>query len=137
MILLAHSYYLRHDAKQLARMKPYAPLSTLLAAALLRERGHEVVVFDAMLAAGTEEFRAALAASRPSLVGILEDNFNYLTKMCTVQMRDATIEMIGVAREYGCRVVVNGSDSTDHPERYLDAGAEAVLVGEAEMGRFQ
>ena len=133
MILLAHSYYLRHDPKQLARMKPYAPLSTLLAAALLREREHDVIVFDAMLATGVDQFRAVLQATRPRLVGILEDNFNYLTKMCTVRMREATIEMIAAARAAGCRVVVNGSDSTDHPERYLDAGAEAVIIGEAEL----
>jgi anaerobic magnesium-protoporphyrin IX monomethyl ester cyclase len=134
MILLAHSYYLRHDPKQLARMKPYAPLSTLLAAALLRDRDHEVVVFDAMLAAGVDEFRAMLAATQPALVGILEDNFNYLTKMCTVRMREATVEMIAAARAAGARVVVNGSDSTDHPARYLDAGAEAVIIGESETG---
>jgi anaerobic magnesium-protoporphyrin IX monomethyl ester cyclase len=133
MILLAHSYYLRHDPKQLARMKPYAPLSTLLAAALLRERGHETVVFDAMLASGVDEFRAVLRATGPALVGILEDNFNFLTKMCTVRMREATLEMIAAARDAGCRVVVNGSDSTDHPERYLAAGADAVIVGEAEL----
>jgi anaerobic magnesium-protoporphyrin IX monomethyl ester cyclase len=132
MILLAHSYFLRHDPKQLARMRPYPPLATLLAAALLRDRGHEVTLFDAMLAQDTDEFRAALAASRPSIVAILEDNFNYLTKMCTVRMREATIEMIGAARDRGCRVVVNGSDSTDHPALYLRAGADAVLLGEAE-----
>jgi hypothetical protein len=36
MILLAHSYYLRHDPKKLARVKPNAPLSTLLAATRVR-----------------------------------------------------------------------------------------------------
>lgn len=132
MILLAHSYFLRHDPKQLERMRPYPPLATLLSAALLRERGHDVSLFDAMLARGTEEFRAALAAARPAVVGILEDNFNYLTKMCTVRMREATLAMIAAAREHGCRVVVNGSDSTDHPARYLDAGADAVILGEGE-----
>lgn len=133
MILLAHSYYLRDDAKQFARMRPYAPLATLLAAALLRDRAHDITVFDAMLAHGTDDFRAALATSRPRIVGILEDNFNYLTKMCTVRMREATLEMVRAARDHGCRVVVNGSDSTDHPALYLDAGADAVLLGEAEL----
>jgi anaerobic magnesium-protoporphyrin IX monomethyl ester cyclase len=40
--------------------------------------------------------------------------------------------MVRVARERGCRVAVNGSDATDHPRRYLDAGADAVLPGEAD-----
>src|SRR5438477_3340982 len=90
MILLAHPYFLRDDAKQLARMKPYPPLATLLAAAVLREQGHDVSLFDAMLADGVDQFRAALAATRPSVVAIVEDSFNYITKMCTTRLRDAT-----------------------------------------------
>jgi anaerobic magnesium-protoporphyrin IX monomethyl ester cyclase len=132
MILLAHPYFLRDDAKQLARMKPYPPLATMLAAAVLRDQGHEVALFDAMLADGVDEFRAALAATRPSVVAIVEDSFNYITKMCTTRLRVATIEMIVAAHEHGCRVLVSGSDATDHPRRYLDVGADAVLLGEPE-----
>ena len=132
MILLAHPYFLRDDAKQLARMKPYPPLATLLAAAVLRDQGHDVTLFDAMLAEGVEEFRSALAQARPAMVAIVEDSFNYITKMCTTRLRDATIAMIGAAHEHGCRVVVSGSDATDHPRRYLDGGADAVLLGEPE-----
>ncbi|MDB4948431.1 MAG: Radical domain protein [Gemmatimonadetes bacterium] len=137
MILLAHSYYLAHDAKQQARMKPYPPLATLLAAAVLRRGGHPVALFDAMLAPGVEAFEDMLDAVRPSVVGILEDNFNFLTKMCTVRMREATVRMVGAAHERGCRVVVNGSDSADRPALYLAAGADAVLLGEAEMGMLE
>ena len=133
MLLLAHSYFLRADAKQLARMKPYAPLSTMLAGALLRARGHDVRLFDAMLASGVDAFRADLAAYRPAVVGILEDNFNFLTKMCTLRMRGATLEMVAAARAHGARVVVNGSDSADHAPQYFDAGADAVIFGEAEL----
>ena len=104
----------------------------LLATAVLRDQGHDVTLFDAMLADGVDEFRAALAAARPAMVAIVEDSFNYITKMCTTRLRDATIEMIGVAHGYGCRVVVSGSDATDHPRRYLDGGADAVLLGEPE-----
>ena len=50
MILLAHSFFLRRDAKQLERFKPYPPLTTLLAAAMLREAGHEASLFDATFA---------------------------------------------------------------------------------------
>lgn len=134
MILLAHSYYLRHDPKQAARMKPYPPLATLLAAALLREQGHEVALFDAMLAPGVEAFEEALERTRPSIVGLLEDNFNFLTKMCTVRMREAAVRMIGAAAEAGCRVAVNGSDAADRPALYLAAGADAVVAGEGEPG---
>jgi anaerobic magnesium-protoporphyrin IX monomethyl ester cyclase len=132
MILLAHSYYLAHDPKQSARQKPYPPLATLLAAAAVRRAGHRVALFDAMLATGTDAFRAKLHATTPSFVAIIEDNFNFLTKMCTVRMREATIEMIGAARAVGRPVVVNGSDASDHPAWYLEAGADAVVLGDAE-----
>ncbi|AHG88385.1 Radical SAM domain protein [Gemmatirosa kalamazoonensis] len=132
MILLASSFFLRHDPKQRARMKPYPPLATLLVAAALRERGHRVALFDATLADDVDAFVARLDATRPAVVGILEDNFNYLTKMCTERSREATLAMVRAARARGCRVAVNGSDATDHPARYLDAGAHAVLPGEAD-----
>ena len=131
-VLIAHSYFLQYDAKQLARMRPYPPLATLLAAAYLRQRGHQVTLFDAMLADGVQAFTDRLDRERPAIVGILEDNFNFLTKMCTVRMRDAALEMIRVAKVRGCRVAVNGSDATDRSETYLTAGADAVIVGEAE-----
>jgi anaerobic magnesium-protoporphyrin IX monomethyl ester cyclase len=133
MILLANSFFLLNDPKQHQRMKPYPPLATLLVASALRERRHEVAFFDATFASGLEDFVARLRAVRPAVVGILEDNFNYLTKMCTVATREATLAMVAAAREHGCRVAVNGSDSSDSPEVYLAAGAHAVLPGEADV----
>ena len=131
-VLLAHSYYLRYDPKQSRKMKPYPPLSTLIAAALLRREGRPFAFFDAMLAEGVEEFREVLHAARPAVVGILEDNFNFLTKMCTTRMREAAFEMIAAGKSAGARVVVNGSDAIDQTWAYLGAGADAVILGEPE-----
>ena len=133
MILLANSFFLRRDPKQLARMKPYPPLATLLVASALRERGHDVALFDATFAHSVDDFVAMLDAVRPTVVGILEDNFNYLTKMCTAATRQATLSMVAAAHSRGCRVAVNGSDSSDAPAVYLAAGADAVLPGEADV----
>ncbi|HEU0013883.1 MAG TPA: radical SAM protein [Longimicrobium sp.] len=113
-------------------MKPYPPLATLLMAAQLRERGHEVALFDAMLSPGPEAFVEALERTNPDMVCIQEDNFNFLTKMCTLRMHEAAIEMIDAARARGCRVAVNGSDATDRPALYLAAGADAVVLGDDE-----
>jgi anaerobic magnesium-protoporphyrin IX monomethyl ester cyclase len=131
-VLLAHSYFLSYDPKQVAKMKPYPPLATLITASVLRERGHRVHLFDAMLSDGVEEFVRLVADARPAAVGIFEDNFNFLTKMCTVRMREAALTMIRAARAAGARVALNGSDASDHPALYLAAGADAVVVGEAE-----
>ena len=129
-IQVSHSYFLRYDRKQWERGKPYPPLATLQVASLLRDLGHAVSLFDAMLADGVEDYAGALAADAPQLVLLYEDNFNYLTKMCLTRMREAACRMIAEARAHGARVIVAGSDASDHPEVFLAAGAEAVLVGE-------
>jgi anaerobic magnesium-protoporphyrin IX monomethyl ester cyclase len=131
-VLLAHSYFLSYDAKQVSKMKPYPPLATLITASVLRERGHDVHFFDAMLSDGVEEFVRLVQEVRPSAVGIFEDNFNFLTKMCTVRMREAALTMIEAARSVGARVALNGSDVSDRPALYLAAGADAIVVGEVE-----
>jgi anaerobic magnesium-protoporphyrin IX monomethyl ester cyclase len=132
VILTTHSYFLNHDAKQLARMTPYSPLSTLIATSLLREGGHEVAHFDSTFANGTKDFESALDRAHPNLVAIMEDNFNFLTKMCTVRRREDALTMIAAAKEHGCRILINGPDSSDEPSPYLEAGADAVLLGEGE-----
>ncbi|HEX8905731.1 MAG TPA: radical SAM protein, partial [Longimicrobiaceae bacterium] len=133
-ILVAHSYFLLHDPKQVEKMKPYSPLATLITAAVLRERGHRVALFDAMLSPGPEEFAEMVREVRPRVVAMVEDSFNFLTKMCTLRMREAALEMVRAAKAAGCRVVINGSDPTDHPDIYLAAGADAVLLGDPESG---
>ncbi|HWP02089.1 MAG TPA: hypothetical protein VNL96_01390, partial [Gemmatimonadaceae bacterium] len=80
VVLLAHSYYLAYDAKQTEKMKPYPPLATLIVASVLRQHGYTVRLFDAMLAPGVSAFEKTLDDVQPSIVGIIEDNFNFLTK---------------------------------------------------------
>jgi anaerobic magnesium-protoporphyrin IX monomethyl ester cyclase len=132
VILLAHSYFMRHDAKQQARCTPYSPLSTLIVAAMLREQGHAVSLFDATFAEGVKDFEAMLDRFPGAPVAIMEDNFNFLTKMCTERRRSAAFALIAAARQRGSRVFVNGPDSSDRPQLYLLAGADAVLLGEGE-----
>ncbi|MFI5239490.1 MAG: B12-binding domain-containing radical SAM protein, partial [Gemmatimonadales bacterium] len=84
-------------------------------------------------AEGVGDFVATLDAVRPSVVGIFEDNFNFLTKMCTIRAREATLSMVSAAASRGCRIAVNGSDASDHPELYLAAGADVVVAGEPEL----
>jgi len=129
-ILVGHSFFLRFDAKQFERAKPYPPLATLQVAEALRRNGHDVALFDAMLAAGTREFDARLAEVQPRLVLLYEDNYNYLSKMCLAKMREAACAMIASARRSGARVIVAGSDASDSPEPYLRAGADVALQGE-------
>jgi radical SAM superfamily enzyme YgiQ (UPF0313 family) len=85
-----------------------------------------------MLATEFSGWVAALDRNRPDVVALLEDNFNYLTKMCLSNMREAAFRMIGAAKRIGVEVVVCSSDATDHAQLYLEAGADFVIRGEGE-----
>ena len=132
-LLIGQSYYLRFDTKLWRQMQPYPPLGSLYAAAELRRRGHEVALFDAMLAASESEWDDALQRHRPDVAVIFEDNFNYLSKMCLLRMRTAAFRMLQMAKRRGCTTVVCGSDATDNEARYLEQGADFVVVGEGEV----
>lgn len=132
-IIFSHSYFLRFDPKQWKTAQPYAPLGTLYAAAFMRDNGYDVSVHDVMFAKGPDEINGSLNRIQPDFFVIYDDGFNYLTKMCLTNMREAAFEMIRMAKQKGCRVMVSSSDSTDHFEKYLDAGADYIMLGEAEV----
>jgi anaerobic magnesium-protoporphyrin IX monomethyl ester cyclase len=132
-VLFGQSYYLRFDPKLWKAMQPYPPLGTLYAASYLRQRGYDVALFDAMLAVSESEWAAALDHHRPQHAVLFEDNFNYLSKMCLLRMRQAAFEMCRTAKARGCTVIVCSSDATDHAAAYFAHGADFVLIGEGEI----
>ena len=125
-ILLTHSNHLYNDRKQVRKMQPYPPLETLLAAACLRREGYEVALFDATLESPESGFERALERHQPRLVAVCEDNFNFLSKMCLTRMREVAFGMIDASKAYGSKVVVNGSDASDHHREYLEQGADYI-----------
>jgi len=130
-VLLTHSYHLPFDRKQVRKMQPYPPLGTLYAAALLRQSGLSVALFDPMLAS-PDGFAEALDRHHPAIVAVYEDDFNFLSKMCLTRMREVAFDMAEQARSFGARVIVHGSDATDHTLEFLSHGFECALIGEAE-----
>jgi radical SAM superfamily enzyme YgiQ (UPF0313 family) len=132
-ILFSHSYFLQFDPKQWEIGLPYAPLGTLYAASLMRENGYEVALHDVMFAKGPNEIIPAIDKFQPDFLVLYDDGFNYLTKMCLTNMREAAFKMCKLAKERECTVIVSSSDSTDHYEKYIEEGADYILIGEAEM----
>ncbi|WP_207513472.1 B12-binding domain-containing radical SAM protein [Longitalea luteola] len=132
-ILFSHSYFLRFDPKQWATGQPYPPLGTLYAAALLRNNGYSVSLFDTMFAHSAQDLLPALTQVQPRFFVLYDDGFNYLTKMCLTNMREAAFAMIKLAKANGCMVIVCSSDSTDHFEEYCREGADFVIIGEGEL----
>lgn len=131
-VLLTHSYFYKFDPKQWRFKQPYPPLGTLIAAAVIREAGFEVALFDTNLRNGPEEFSKALSATAPAFVVIYDDGFNYLTKMCLSKMRQAAFLMAEAGKSVGCTVIVCSSDATDQYEKYFPHGVDFVVRGEGE-----
>src|SRR5215470_11949317 len=118
-ILFTHSYFLRLDPKQWKTGQPYPPLGTLYAAALMLENGYAVELFDTMFASNPAEVIASIDKHQPRYFVLYDDGFNYLTKMCLTNMREAAFRMMKFAKERGCTVIISSSDSTDRYEEYL------------------
>ncbi len=132
-VLLSNTYFLQLDPKQQALMQPYPPLATAYAASVLRSKNYSVELFDTVFASGAVDVFPAIEKNRNSIFVIYDDGFNYLTKMCLVNMRDACFEMIRYAKKNNCIVAVSSSDATDHWKTYLDTGADYIIIGEAEQ----
>lgn len=131
-VLFTHSYFLRFDPKQWKQQQPYPPLGTIFAAAVLREAGHNVSLFDTMFSHASEEIKPFLE-KKPDYLVIYDDGFNYLTKMCLTNMREAAFKMAQYAKDKGCTVIVCSSDAADHYENYLEHCADYVILGEGEI----
>jgi anaerobic magnesium-protoporphyrin IX monomethyl ester cyclase len=132
-VLFTHSYFYKLDQKQWRFKQPYPPLSTLIAAAAIRNHGFEISLFDTNLRSSPEEIVSELQHFRPKYVVICDDSFNYLTKMCLTVMREAAFVMTKRAKKFGCTVIVSSSDAADHYEKYLAAGVDYVIKGEVEL----
>ena len=132
-ILFTHSYFYRFDPKQWKAKQPYPPLGTLYGAAYLRMKGYGVSIFDTNLKKSPDEIVPVLKEEKPKYLVIFDDGFNYLTKMCLTNMREAAFRLTELGKEAGCTVIVSSSDSTDHYDMYLSKGANYVILGEAEI----
>lgn len=131
-VLFTHSYFYQFDPKQWKTAQPYPPLGTITAAAYLRQNGFDISLFDTNLVDGPELLEKHLESFEPEVLVIYDDGFNYLTKMCLTNMREAAFEMLKMAKSRGVTTVVCSSDSTDHAHEYLNEGADFVIKGEGE-----
>lgn len=132
-VLFTHSYFLHLDSKQLKTHSPFPPLATIYAAAVLRENGFEVRLADLQFASSPLEIESYINAFQPDVFVIYDDSFNYLTKMCLTNMRDAAFKMQEIAKSHHLPVIVSSSDATDHLKKYFNKGADYIIIGEAEQ----
>ncbi len=132
-ILFTHSYFYRFDTKQWEAKQPYPPLGTLYAAAVMREAGYNVSLFDTALKETPEKIISVIEKEKPDYLVIYDDGFNYLTKMCLTNMREAAFRMAEIAKQNGLTVIASSSDAADHFEKYIAHGVDFVVIGEGEI----
>jgi radical SAM superfamily enzyme YgiQ (UPF0313 family) len=124
-ILLVNPLFLAHDPVERRLMTPYFPLGLLYLAAVLREAGYSVALYDGMFRPGPEDFAAALDAQQPRLVG--------LGVLSTV--RAMALRLAELAQARGIPVIVGGADPTARPEAYLlHQAAGGFPIGVAVVG---
>jgi radical SAM superfamily enzyme YgiQ (UPF0313 family) len=121
-LVLTHGYFLREDPKELQIMKPYVPLGILYICSHLRARGFDVDVFDTTFSTRLDLF-SYLLTERPGVLGVYA---NLMTR------RDV-IEILRIARSAGWKAIVGGPEPGAYVDEYLDAGADAVVLGEGEL----
>ena len=131
-ILLAQSYFRILDPKELERNMPYPPLGSLYAVAILKNLGHEIIFFDSMLSKSISELDKKILEVKPDLLLLYDDEFNYLTKMCLSNMRNAAVSFIETARKLNIPSIIYSSDAADFPDNYLNAGCSSIIYGEGE-----
>jgi len=132
-ILFTHSYFYRFDPKQWDTKQPYPPLGTIYAAAVMREAGYDVSLFDTALIDSPEKIIPVIEKEKPDYLVIYDDGFNYLTKMCLTNMREAAFRMAEIAKQKGIVVIASSSDAADHYEKYMAHGVDFVIIGEGEI----
>jgi radical SAM superfamily enzyme YgiQ (UPF0313 family) len=121
-ILLTHGYFLHDDPKELQIMKPYAPLGLLYLSSYLRGNGFDVEIYDSTFGSRCELFRL-LETERPATLGIYA---NLMTRANSLAILERAVEC-------GWKVIMGGPEPANYADRYLAAGAHAVVPGEGEL----
>ena len=116
-ILFAHPLFLSKSPDEQAASSPYFPLGLLYLAGYVRQRGHEVAIFDGTFAVDETEFAAALQKEAPDIVGISS----------LQPTRNMALKLAQMANDWGAVVVFGGPDPTKSPARYL-AHAQIDIV---------
>jgi len=132
-VLISNTYFLALDPKQQDNMQPYPPLGALYAAAVLERDGHHVEFIDTIFKPSAASVFPTIKQFSGNIFFICDDGFNYLTKMCLVNMRNACYDMIAYAKKNNYKVIVSSSDATDHSLEYLEHGADFIIIGEVEI----
>jgi radical SAM superfamily enzyme YgiQ (UPF0313 family) len=131
-VLISHSYFLKYDPKEEKNHKPFPPLAPLYLSALIKqELNFDIEFYDVMFDVDWTGLAKKINNYEPDVLIVYDDDFNYLTKMCLENMREAILKTLVNINKTGL-FVVHGSDASDNSEKYLRAGFDFVVNQNAE-----
>jgi len=122
-LLLTHGYFLYEDPKEMQILKPYVSLGHPVH--LLAPSARRVSTWRCLTRHFPARRRSASTCKRkqPSILGIYA---NLMT-------RKRVVEILRIARLAGWKTVVGGPEPGAYINEYLEAGADAVVLGEGEV----
>ena len=107
-------------------MRPYVPLGILYISSYLELHGYENEVFDATFSS-FEKLKKQLLLQRPAVVGIYT---NLMTKLNVLKI----IGFVKGSKElFDTKVVLGGPEVRNHVEKFLEHGADLLVLGEGEQ----
>lgn len=124
-VLLTHAYYLSDDPKEHKIMKPYPPLGQLYISGYLKEQNIENYLFDTTFFSKEDQL-AFIKDKQPDIVAIYT---NLMTKVEVIKL----MKILKTDAQYGFPVIIlGGPDVSFNLEKYLNAGAQYLVIGEGE-----
>jgi len=131
-ILISHSYFLNLDSKEAAFKKPYPPLASItLAAWIKQEMSLDAEFYDVMFDKNESGLISAIEKTKPDVFILYDDDFNFLTKMCLENMRNAVLAIMEKIEKKGL-FIAHSSDASDQAELYLKTGFDFIVHRNAE-----
>lgn len=124
-VLLTHAYFLEEDVRERAIMKPYPPLGILYLASWLEAAGTDISLYDTTFST-KEAFHRHLIETRPDVIGIYTNLMTKLNVLDAIRFIKSTPELRGM------KVVLGGPEITHHVEKFLEHGADVLVIGEGE-----
>lgn len=125
-VLLTHGYFIHEDDKEQKIMRPYPPLGILYISSYLISKGIENTVFDTTFST-VQEFKDYLLTTRPAVIAFYT---NLMTKLRVLQLvkfikNEPTLQHV--------KIVLGGPDVTYNCDKYLQNGADVIVIGEGEQ----
>jgi radical SAM superfamily enzyme YgiQ (UPF0313 family) len=121
-VLFVNPFFLKDSVLEQDWMMPYFPLGLLYLAAVAREAGHTVQVFDGTFQPATAAFQAHLEHFQPEVVCIAS----------LITWRPVALDLGKLAQASGAQVLYGGPDPTLEAAHYAVNGA-VVVIGEGEI----